>query len=236
MEHKLLKELSKFPEAKKNFLQMFSYASEKFLDNARIVKIKEGMRFVTAGEKIELVWILLKGQVKVVDEHISGDIYIFTKFNALEVFGEREGVGEVENFHASLVADTDCLFLTIPLNLYIEFLKENPEIFYNRVKKILRHTLDEGRENRIYLRMKAIDRLKLYFIKQYKNYAVKNLCELNITRQQIANETGYSVKTINRNVKSLDEENFLDIKGQRILISKNQYDAMVKSVEKYFGY
>ncbi len=45
--------------------------------------------------------------------------------------------------------------------------------------------------------VKSIDRIKIYLVQQYRLYAKSNTtCVLKIPRQQIGEETGYSVKTI----------------------------------------
>lgn len=232
MDHPILEQIKRFPKAAKAFGQMFAGVDEKFLDNSTLTVVKKGKRFITVGEKIDSLWVLLSGQVKVVDEHLSGDVYVFTRFYDLEVFGEMEGIAGLKSFQASLIAEKDCVFLNLPLEAYINFLKANPDILFERSRKIVKRTLDEARDNRIYLRMEAIDRVQLYFINQYRNHSQADKCVLQVTREQIANETGYSVKTINRTIQRLRDQGLLQTLGHRIIIGKDQYLSMMEEVEK----
>lgn len=232
MDHPILEQIKKFPKAAKSFGQMFANVDEKFLDKSTLTVVKKGKRFITVEEKIDSLWVLLSGQVKVLDEHLSGDIYVFTRFYDLEIFGEMEGMAGLKNFQASLITETDSVFLNLPLETYISFLKENPDILYERTRRIVKRTLDEARNNRIYLRMEAIDRVQLYFINQYRNHRQADKCVLQATREEIANETGYSVKTINRTIQRLRDQGLLQILGHRIIIEKEQYLSMMEEVEK----
>ena len=55
---------------------------------------------------------------------------------------------------------------------------------------------------------------------------------LNKSRQEIADETGYSIRTVNRIIKQLKEEGFMSGSGNKIKISKDQYSKMLKTMDK----
>lgn len=237
MEHMIFEEIAKFPGAeKKYFEQLVQPASEIFLDSCNIVTIHEGKRFITAEENIDIVWILLLGQVRALEEYVSGDVYMFTKFHAPEVFGEMEMIAEIPRFRASLIAETDCVFVTVPISIYLQLLKNNSEILYSRIQIVLNRMFDEGRDNRTYLMLNGKDRIKLYFIQHYKLSESKGICMLKNTRKQIADETGYSERTVNRAIKRLSEQNFVKVVGQKIIITEIQYTSMLKSIEGKVAY
>lgn len=232
IEHPILEKIARFPMAQKFFEQTFENASRVFFDNCNVVTIKEDTKFVTAEENIDTIWILLLGQVKVLEEYVSGDEYIFTRFDALEVFGEMEGLAGIQKFRASLITETDCVFVTVPLSIYLTLLKKNNEILYKRTQSILNYVLKEGRNNRIYLKLSAEDRVKLYLKQHYDLENVDGKSIFKITRQQIANETRYSVKTINRVIKKLRDQGLLEVSGQKLVMTENQYICLLKSLEE----
>lgn len=237
MKHQILEELAKVQNAKKEFFQeLFQEAPQELLDRCSIVTIKKDVRFVASRENVNKIWVLLSGTVKALEEYISGDVYIFTRFNAPEVFGEMEAVAEIPSFRASLIAETDCVFVTVPVSVYLQHLRNNSKVLYKRTQSMVKHVLDQERDNRIYLMLNGMDRLKLYFIQHYKLNKEKNICILASTRQQIADETGYSVKTVNRTIKKLEEENLLKIAGQKLLITEEQYLFMLKSIDEKVNY
>jgi len=229
----ILKEVSKIPNLEINeFIELFHENNSEFLEKCKIVTVKPDFRFVVSGEDITKIWILLKGYVKALEEFNTGETFIFKRFPAPEVFGEMEALADIDKFRATLLTDTECVFLVLPVDQYKKILKNNPRYLYKRTNIILKRVLDEKKHMRTFLMIKSIDRIKIYFVQQYKLYAKSNsTCVLKIPRQQISEETGYSVKTINRGIKKLEEENLLKVEGQKIVITNEQYEEMLESVE-----
>lgn len=235
--HRILKEISKIPNISiSDFKELFYKDFYETLDHCKVIKLESGTRFISVGENISTIWILLSGKVKALEEYSTGDIYTFKKFPAPEVFGEMEALAGNTKFRATLITESECVFLNMPVDIYQEFLKRNSQYLYKRTHIILKRVLDEQKHMRMFLMIKSIDRIKIYFIQHYQLYAKDHICVLRITRQQIAEETGYSVKTVNRVIKRLEEENLLRIEGQRIIIKEKQYKEMLKGVENYLNY
>ncbi|MCR1899553.1 Crp/Fnr family transcriptional regulator [Irregularibacter muris] len=237
MIHHIWKEISQIPDAKiKEFKEIFKENPNEILDFCQVVTIQTGTRFIIADEDISTIWILLSGKVKALEEYATGEIYTFQKFPAPEVFGEMEALSDISKFRASLITESKCTFITLPVNTYIDFLKNHSQYLYRRTRITLKRVLDEQKQQRIYLMLKAIDRIKIYLIQHYKLNIKNNLSILKITRGQMAEETGYAVKTVNRVMKKLEGQNLLKIKGQRIIITEKQYNDMVKSVENFMKF
>lgn len=234
---KNLKELKKIPNLKlDNFQELFHIEYEDSLSNYKITTLKPGTRFVDFGEKISIIWILLSGQVKALEEYYSGDRYIFKKFQAPEVFGEMETMADIKEFIATLITETECTFLNVPVNIYKKILKNNPEYLYKRNNAILKRVLDEKKHLRAYLMVKSIDRIKIYFTDYYELYAKHgSTCTLKITRQQISEEIGCAIKTVNRGIKKLESEDLLKIQGQRIIITETQYKKIYESIKPFIN-
>ncbi|NLY46017.1 MAG: Crp/Fnr family transcriptional regulator [Tissierella sp.] len=235
--HSILREISEIPNVKINdFEELFQEEYSEILNHCQVIKLEAGSRFIAVDEKINTVWILILGQVKALEEYSTGDIYTFKKFPAPEVFGEMEVLADIFKFRATLITESECVFINMPVEYYKEFLKSNSEYLYKRTNIILKRVLDEQKHMRMFLMIKSIDRIKIYLIQHYQLYAKDNICILRITRQQIAEETGYAVKTVNRVIKKLEDQNLLKIEGQKIIIIETQYEKMYKSVENYVNY
>ncbi|HAE92440.1 Crp/Fnr family transcriptional regulator [Tissierella praeacuta] len=235
--HSILREISEISNTRiSDFEELFQEDFYETLDHCQVVTVEAGVRFVAVDEVINTIWILLSGQVKALEEYSTGETYTFKKFPAPEVFGEMEALADITKFRATLITESQCVFLNIPVDIYQEFLKNNSQYLYRRTNIILKRVLDEQKHMRMFLMIKSIDRIKIYLIQHYQLYAKDHICILRITRQQIAEETGYAVKTVNRVIKKLEEQNLLKIEGQRIIITEIQYEKMFESVENYVNY
>jgi CRP/FNR family cyclic AMP-dependent transcriptional regulator len=229
---KILEQLQKFPHANIKCLKtLFQEELEDFLEDCRIVTIKKDTRFITSGEPLSKIMILIAGSVNVLEEYRTGIAYIFQENEAPSIFGEMELIAEMEFFMASLVAKTECLVITIPIHKYLAYIKRHPNLLYERAKENLKVLLESGHNNRVYLQLQSIDRIKIYFIKHYEVNGQDGICTLRVTHQRIADETGYSVKTVLRCVTKLKEREFISVLGQKIIISRTQYIKMLDSME-----
>lgn len=235
--HSILKEIAEIPNIRiSDFKELLQKDFYETLDYCQVVTVEAGVRLISVNEEISTIWMLLSGQVKALEEYPTGETYTFRKFPAPEVFGEMEVLADINKFKATLITESECIFLKVPVDIYKEFLKNNSQYLYKRINIILKRVLDEQKHMIMFLMIKSIDRIKIYLIQCYQLYAKGYICVLRITRQQIAEEVGYAVKTVNRVIKKLEEQNLLKIEGQRIIITEIQYEKMFKSVESYVNY
>lgn len=232
MKHPIFEKVKKTSNADyEYFKQLFADASNFILNSIKLVKIPKGKQFITAEDEMDRILILLSGKVKAIEEHLSGDIYVFSRFESPEIFGEMEMFAGFKNFRASLVTETASVLVELPVDTFSKLLKNNQDLFIKRVEVVVKRSNNDERDNRFYLRLKAIDRIKLFFRYAYEQNQVDDLCTLRITRQEMADETGYSVKTVNRVVKELSEADLIKIIGQRIQINKKQYLRILDDLE-----
>lgn len=237
MTHRILEQIKRFPNADTEFLEdLFQDELDKFMDEGAVVQVKAGTRFITAREAITKVWILIAGDVNVLEEYRTGIVYIFQENRTPSVFGEMELIADLDFFMASLIAKTECLLVTLPVKSYRDYLKNKPLLLFKRAQINLKVLLEGEHENRIYLQLQSIDRMKLYFIKHYEVKGAEAVCILRVTHQQIADETGYSVKTVFRSVNKLKVQGYLSVQGQKIRIEEEQYNKMLSSIQEITGH
>lgn len=201
-------------------------------DYVSVVNVRAGKRFVTQHDKIDGIYILIQGKVHVLEEYRNGDIHIFQENHVPSIFGEMESIAKVEYFLASLIAKTDCILYVVPIDIYLEFLKRHPIILWERSQWNMSLLLKSGRENRLALQLKSVDRMKLYLIKKYKKEDGQEVYTLSMTKQQIADEVAYSMKTVIRALKILEGDGYLKQVGHKITISETQYNKILKSLEQ----
>lgn len=235
--HDIIKKISDISDVNfSDFEELFNEDFNKVVDQYQITTLDSDVIFIQKDEDINIIWILLSGQVKGLEEYFTGDLFTFKRFHAPEVFGEMEILAEESKYRSSLTTDTKCEFLTIPVEVYKEIFREKPQYLYKRTQVIIKRVLEERKRMRAYLMMDSMDRVKTYLTQYYEIYSKDGICELKISRQQIAEEICYSVKTVNRVIKRLEEEGLLKIKGQKLVITEPQYKKLYKSVEDFFNY
>ena len=76
----------------------------------------------------------------------------------------------------------------------------------------------------------AICILTNYLINVFENED-KDVVFLEKTREEIASILGFSVRTINRNLKELKDENLITVNRKGISITKEQFDKLLNKLE-----
>ncbi len=216
-----------------NFSEEKETVSEKLLANASLRSVRMEEQIAMMGEEITHIIFLVHGTLWAREDFKTGDKLYFNRFRSPEIFGEMELLAGQNTYAATLMAESRCEFVQVPVEDYKTYLLENPEFLYHRCHLILKRVLKEQAKSRMHMVMNATDRIKALLVYYYEEAYGDTVKELRITRQQLADETGFAVKTINRSIKQLEDDGYLEIIGHRMRISDDQIQAMNKSIEDY---
>ncbi len=211
--------------------QVFGSEAKYLLEKAHLQEMERGKKFVTQQEALNSIYILASGTVSVLEEYKIGNAYVFQENTAPTIFGEMESFANMGCYIASLIAKSDCIFLVIPKADYMNFMRNHMEVYVRRMTDDLSSVLQRGHRDRWTLQLQGVERIRLYMIRKYKKTDKDQNYILSVTRQSIADETGLSLKTVQRAIKELEEQGDITKQGHKILISEKQYMKMLREVE-----
>ena len=86
--------------------------------------------------------------------------------------------------------------------------------------------------SRTYMFVPGTDRLAVLFEHRYKKYAKNGKLTFTNTRQELAEYSGLSVKTVNRAVKKFEEQGLISRSGKTFYIDEGQYERLHALVSK----
>ena len=99
--------------------------------------------------------------------------------------------------------------------------------------KIMGHYLyEQGVTSRTYMFVPGTDRVAVLFEHRYKKYAKNGKLTFTNTRQELAEYSGLSVKTVNRAVKKFEEQGLISRSGKTFYIDEGQYEQLHALVSK----
>lgn len=223
------------PQPQREYLQQLFKNIPISNRSCHVVKMKADTKFVSVNDVCNSVWILIEGQVRAMEEQVSGDIYVFSEFHAPELFGEMEGIAGHSFYKATLVTSTDCQFIVLPIENYLDWIRNDPEALFTRARVIMSGILEQAKKERAYLLLDGVDRLILYLTKYYQEYKKDHICTIQTKRQQIAEQTGFSLKTVNRSIKRLADGGLITKKAGKMVITERQYEELIEIIEKKFS-
>lgn len=176
---------------------------------------------------VDKVFILLEGIVRAVDHRIFGIEYDYMRFYPIKIFGSLEILLDLDEYKTTLNTVTQCTFLVLAKDKYKKWIERDLNALLMETKAMGTYLLEQGLKERAFLFLNGKDRLFMVFIKNYENQReTVGRCILNYTRQELSDFSGLSIKTINRSIKKMEEDQYISRRGNKILISKEQYDKM----------
>ncbi|WRS28544.1 Crp/Fnr family transcriptional regulator [Oscillospiraceae bacterium MB08-C2-2] len=202
-----------FPEAFMPYLSFKEYAAEHVL--------------LRAYDKAESICFLLAGQVRAIKEHENGSVYSFARFEPLYLFGEFEAFAGTAVFKSTLICETDCSIMKMPAEIFLQWMGGDAKALFLRTQSITQQLLEQTRNERSYLFFSGKERLLSYLAAEYRKNHKNKSCIIEASRQQIADEIGFSLKTVQRNLKGLKESGLIQTQGRAISLDESQYDKIV---------
>lgn len=210
---------------KDELTQLFKNAPVWLLNACTVTDMKKNEIFIREKEPVQTVYILVKGTVKACDFRVLGVAYEYCRYNGVEVLGGMELFINCEEYMTTLICETDCQFITMDKDTFAKWMRSDGNALWFQTGKMTAYLLEENRRERAYLFLQGIDRVYLFFEFLYERTG-EAVCAAKLTRQQISDETGLSIKTINRALRKMSEDGLLVIKGRQIIVNRSQYERM----------
>lgn len=228
---------NELPLKKRKYMNLlFQNCTEEVLYYMTLVEVEADTTLIKAGDKCNNIYIILSGKVTGIDWPINERAYSFKDFGAGDFFGEIECFADLTNYRISVVTVTNCKVLVIPAPIYMEWIHNDIEALYSRTKVNMRRLITQTTDARRYLFLEAKERLVLYLVRKYEQKVSNDKSvELNLsqTRNQLAEEIGFSIKTLNRNIKILEEIGFIKVYKGKIFITEDSYYKMKDYMEQH---
>lgn len=232
-EDNLLQILQSMEEKPKAYLEEYLNSAPIWLLNAfQVKKIDAGQQILRENEPVNRVYILVDGVVKGVDYQESGENFECMWFRPVTIFGSMEILLKVEEYRTTLEAVTPCILLEISRSLYERWMVSDCHALLMEINTVGNFLLDQVKQARSLLFIEGRERLLIFLARQYLGEAGESGCRITVSRQQIADCTGLSVRTVNRLLRQLENDGLIQRKEAKIRISGEQFRNISKQLPK----
>lgn len=212
---------------------LFQNCTEEVKYYMSIIEVEAGKTFIRAGEPCSSIFIVLSGKVTGIEWPMHDQAYPFKDFGPGDFFGEIECFAGLEKYRVSIIASTNCRLLSIPVSCYMDWMHMDVDALYMRTHENTRRLILQTAEARKYLFMDGKERLMLHLIRKYEQkLPLPPFRDFRQTHSQLAEEIGFSVKTLNRSIKKLEEMGILQLQKGKIHIEKEGYLQMKAYIEQ----
>ncbi len=231
--YQVLPFMNELEEEKRQQLEYYFHTAPAWLmDSFKIEYMEKGHIFVRENAPVDKVYIVAKGIIKATDYRVFGIAYDFMRFEGIYAMGGMEVIMDLDRYKTTLETVTPCTVITIPIAKFQKWLETDVQALKQEAKAVASYLNKEARQGRAYLFLQGVERLEMILTQRYEAHNVDGIYETSSTRLELAEESGLCVKTINRSVKKLEEENLIGRKGNRMTINREQYLTMKDSVSK----
>ncbi len=213
---------------------------EEIIANSTVIKYKQGSKIMQKNNGVESFEIVFIGSVKIVNEFGEGINYIHKKLHAPVILGDIELLSDINKIASTVICSTEVYALKIPVDAYKTWINTYPE-FTKTIAKYLAVRFYESsdsmgsdiRYNTKYNLASVLVKLVENLVQERNIPAEKNY-EITITetRKQIADMIVVTERTVNRALKQLKEEDYVNIKNHKIAINREQITRIKEEILK----
>ena len=228
-----LEEISKrLPKDQAEYLRKYlSNAPYWAIEAMQLVRKDKNVVFIEENSPADHIYILLEGSIRAVDYRVKGFAFDFMRLNGINAFGTMEAFFQIPDYMTTLVTTTPCTFLVLSKKNYEKWIWEDKNALRLELESMGSYLLEQTRVYRMFLFLQGTDRFIYMFSKNYEKSRAKGAFCLDISRQELAERSGFSIKTVNRSIKKMEEDGFIGRQGHKIIISREQYEKMKEYLE-----
>lgn len=190
-----------------------------------------GETIVRKGEDAKHVYLITRGSTRVSNEFSSGQRYTFAALGEADIIGDLDVLAGKEVYAATNEVDSTCEVIAMRAETFLQWLRLDNEFTIGVARMLaskMYPTSDEAGRVKF---LPSLERLHGYLLKRLGDIET-DLFILHTSRQQIADDIGTSVKTVNRGVLKLKEAGLITLLHGKITINKEQQKALKDSYQE----
>lgn len=229
----LLKLVSKNDHGKYQYLsEFFKYLPDIMVEEFHYLEVKKNEKILFCGETAEHVYIMLDGKVKGIDYHQAGCAYSFIDFSKMYILGDFELFSERTEYMISIYAKQDCKLLRISAGRYMKWLIHDENALYMRLKNVMGILTSERMLDRKYLSMGCRERVINVLVMFYENNEKDSSgnMTISITQNELSEMVGFNIRSVQRVLASLEEENLIAVINRKTMLSYDQYLKLINEI------
>lgn len=207
------------------------------LSSFRMVEMDRNTVIVRENSRFDTVYILIEGVIRAV-EYCNGDYnFDYSWFGPTKVIGAMETLLGNSSYVTTMETLVPCRMMAISKVLFERWIMTDIHIYHFESRAVGQELLEQARHARAFLFMNGRQRVMAFMAFTYGEICDGKEEQLNLTRQQMADSTGLSIKTVNRVVQELFQDGYIGRRGNRITISDVQHKKMEAEIgAKWNGY
>lgn len=218
-------------EKQKELRELLAHAPAALMESAEVVHIAKNTVFIDAGEEAERLYILVRGRVKAADYRVNEVVYDYTWFEPIELFGAMEFYMGYHRYITTLITMTNCTMITFTKQVFRQWIEKDVSTMLEQVQVMMKRLNDQSRKERTFMFLSGQERLMYLLTQIYREHGKEGECLVQMTQEELANQSGINLRTATRAIQRLCDEGKLTRKQRKLFISEAQCMDMEKKLK-----
>ncbi len=188
---------------------------------------------VKKDEEPKFVYIICAGMLRIFNEFENGKILQTAKVKDMDVVGILEVLSSEDKIAATVEAVTECIALRISKEDFLEWIENDHHLAVIIAKKIASDFYNTTYSNGRLLLNSTMYTLVSFIIETIKKDVEQNKKGfIHKKRQEIADELGVSLRTVQRNIRKLKDAGLITVNTGKIHVDSNQYNKLIHKLNE----
>ena len=184
-----------------------------------------GESIVRKGEEAKHVYLLTKGETRVSNEFASGQRYTFGSLDVPDLIGDLEVLAGQSLYAASNEANSTCEVIAMRAETFLQWMHIDNDFAVAVAELLAAKMYPTSNEAGRVKFQPSQERFEEYLAKRLGDIET-DLFILHTSRQQIADDIGTSVKTVNRCVTKMRDDGDLALLHGKITLNRDQQEKL----------
>lgn len=210
------------------FNKLFPNIPNIISNSLQVKRVERKKLLFCKGDRVEKIYILYDGVVKVSNFFKSGNIYEIGKNKGITFIGEQEVLSGNLSYSVTVETDTECIFFILEIDKFLQWIEKDIELNHFILKQLASRLYCSSSEkgNISYLSSKEL--VVVYLIKEYQ-VLQKERMVLEENQQELSEKIGISLRSLSRVISELKKEGLISIEKKKIMIDLPQYRMLLNS-------
>ena len=216
----------------------FEHIPEAIKNNYTIRVYPPGTIIHQKDFKLEKFGIIAKGEHRVINEFQNGNVFMIEKNEPIDFVGEVTILAGMEKTSVTIETLTETTVIYFSRKDFERWIEEDIH-FLRLVSRKVAYKLYRSSYNRGARLFYPPNFILLdYILKQAAQLGIGKKKEITIpkTRQEMYEECGITVKTLNRTISKLKEDGLISIKKGKVSMDQAQYELAKEKIHHYVNY
>jgi len=208
---------------------MIAGMPENIWSACRVVSLRRGEILFERGDNVTHVYILCSGTAVISSHAVSGKEMRVVFVKEGNAIGEMEALASEATMVYNARAYTTCQVILLSVKSFLEWIDADPGICRMMVGALAKKLHIASNEVSEYTQYEAIVRIATLIYSEASG-------RLEMTRQELAETCGVSVRTINRCLQRLKSEKLIAIKRGKIYTTPEHKELLRKSPYNFYNF